>query len=323
MAGKEIKLKMRDNKEIYLYRWEPEEGTSIKGIVQVIHGMAEHGNRYERFAKALNKEGFIVYADDHRGHGKSAESIAALGYIADNDGFHTMVDDQQEINQYIRRENPDHSVFIFGHSMGSFISQRYMQLYGNTVEGVILSGTGGKPNLMMKAGIPLSGIIMKFKGRRGNGKLMNDLGFGAYNKQIPNCKTEFDWLSRDEEEVSKYVLDPYCGGIFPVSFYYDFLRGMCAIHKKENLNKIPKDLPVEIFSGDGDPVGAYGKGIVYLYNVLKELGVKNLNYKLYPGGRHELLNETNRDEVTKDLIEVLNRWALKAHDIETKVEVKS
>lgn len=309
MAGKEIKLKMKDNKEIYLYKWEPEPGVKVKGVVQVIHGMAEHANRYERFAKALNKEGFLVYADDHRGHGKSAEDINSLGYISDNDGFHTMVGDQQEINEYIRRENSEEKVFIFGHSMGSFLSQRYMELYGNTVDGVILSGTGGKPNLLMKAGIPLSGIIMKFKGRRGNGKLMNDLGFGAYNKQIENPKTDFDWLSRDEEEVSKYVADPYCGSVFPVSFYYDFLKGLGTIHKKENLKNIPKDLPIEIFSGDGDPVGEYGKGIVSLYNTLKALGVKNIKYKLYAGGRHEILNETNKEEVTKDIIEVLNRWA--------------
>lgn len=310
MSSKEIKLNMRDEKKVYLYKWVPQEGTRIKGVVQVIHGMAEHGTRYGRFAEALTNEGFIVYADDHRGHGKSAENLSNLGYISDNDGFHTMVHDQHEINQYIRRENPNQQVFIFGHSMGSFISQRYMEIYGDTVEGVILSGTGGKPNLMMKAGIPISGTLMKLKGRRGNGQLMNDLGFGTYNKQIENPKTEFDWLTRDEEEVSKYIMDPYCGGIFPVSFYYDFLRGMCAIHKKGNLNNIPKELPIEIFSGDADPVGNYGKGILSLVETLKGLHIKSLNYKLYSGGRHELLNETNREEVTKDLLEVFNKWAL-------------
>ena len=311
MAVEEVKLKMRDGKEIYLYKWEPKDKNIIKGVVQVIHGMAEHGMRYERFAEALNNEGFIVYADDHRGHGKSAESLSNLGYIADKDGFHTMVHDQWEVNQYIKKENPNNKVYIFGHSMGSFISQRYMEIYGGTIEGVILSGTGGKPNLMMKAGIPLSGSIMKLKGRKANGKLMNDIGFGSYNDHIENPKTDFDWLSRDEDEVAKYIMDPYCGGVFPVSFFYDFLKGMCSIHKKKNLEKIPKNLPIEIFSGDGDPVGNYGKGVVYLYETLKAQHIKNVNYKLYPGGRHELLNEINRDEVTKDIINVLNRWTLK------------
>lgn len=311
MAVEEVKLKMRDEKEVYLYKWEPKDKVIIKGVVQVIHGMAEHGMRYSRFAEELNKEGFIVYADDHRGHGKSAENLSNLGYIADKDGFHTMVHDQWEINQYIKKENPNNKVYIFGHSMGSFISQRYIEIYGGTIEGVILSGTGGKPNLMMKAGIPLSGSIMKIKGRKADGKLMNDIGFGSYNEHIENPKTDFDWLSRDEDEVAKYIMDPYCGGVFPVSFFYDFLKGMCSIHKKKNLEKIPKDLPIEIFSGDGDPVGNYGKGVVYLYETLKGQHIKNVNYKLYPGGRHELLNEINRDEVTNDIINVLNRWALK------------
>lgn len=313
---------MRDGKEIYLYKWAPVQGEIIKGVVQIIHGMAEHGLRYARFAEALVNEGFIVYADDHRGHGKSAESLSALGYIADVDGFHTMVHDQEEINKYIRGENTNEKVFIFGHSMGSFISQRYMELYGHTVQGVILSGTGGKPDLMKKAGIPLSGTIMRFKGRRAEGTLMNELGFGAYNKKIENPKTEFDWLSRDEEEVAKYILDTYCGGIFPVSFYYDFLRGMCAIHKKENLANIPKDVPIEIFSGDADPVGDYGQGILSLVETLKGLQIKSLNYKLYPGARHELLNEINRDEVTKDIIEVLNKWVIKGQPMEKSEATK-
>ncbi len=131
---------------------------------------------------------------------------------------------------------------------------------------------------------------------------------GNYNKLVENQKTKYDWLSRDEEEVEKYILDPYCGGVFPVSFFYDFLRGMKAIHKKDNLAGIPKNLSITMFSGDKDPVGNYGKGILSLVDTFKNLGIKNLSYKLYEGGRHEILNEINRDMVTEDIKECLNSW---------------
>jgi alpha-beta hydrolase superfamily lysophospholipase len=308
MNYKEKKLKMRDGKEIYLYRWEPEENIKPKAVVQVIHGMAEYGSRYDRFAKELIKDGFIVYADDHRGHGKSAESLSTLGYISDNDGFHTMVHDQSEINKFIKKENQGLDVYIFSHSMGSFIAQRYMEIYGDTVKGVILSGTGGKPNSMMNMGIFLSKTIMNLKGRRASGKLIDDLGFGNYNKMVENQNTKYDWLTRDDEEVEKYILDPYCGGEFPISFFYDFLKGMKAIHKKNNLDAIPKELHISIFSGDRDPVGNYGKGVLSLVSTFKKLGIVNLSHKLYEGGRHEILNEINREQVTEDVKLCLNSW---------------
>ena len=320
MAYKEYKLKMRDGKEIYLYKWNVEEGVAPKGVVQLIHGMAEYGSRYDRFAKELVSDGYIVYADDHRGHGKSADSMSDLGYISDNDGFHTMVHDQNEINKFIKSENEGLPVYIFGHSMGSFISQRYMELYGNTVDGVILSGTGGKPNATMSFGIFLSKMIMAMKGRKGSGALMDKIGFGNYNDKYETKRTKFDWLSRDEEEVDKYILDPYCGALFPISFFYDFLRGMKSIHKSENLNGIPKNLPIQIFSGDMDPVGNYGEGIKSLVSELTGLGIKNLNYKLYDGARHEIVNEINRDEVTSDVKSCLNKWiGSKAHKNEEEL----
>jgi len=319
MNYKEKKLKMRDGKEIYLYRWEPEENIKPKAVVQVIHGMAEYGSRYDRFAKELIKDGFIVYADDHRGHGKSAESLSTLGYISDNDGFHTMVHDQGEINKFIKKENQGLDVYIFSHSMGSFIAQRYMEIYGDTIKGVILSGTGGKPNSMMNMGIFLSKTIMNLKGRRASGKLIDDLGFGNYNKMVENQNTKYDWLTRDDDEVEKYILDPYCGGEFPISFFYDFLKGMKAIHKKDNLDAIPKELPISIFSGDKDPVGNYGKGILSLVNTFKNLGIVNLSHKLYEGGRHEI----NREQVTQDVKLSLNSWVQGDNYIRDEVSCSS
>lgn len=303
---KEYKLKMRDSKEVYLYKWDNVEKSDIKAVVHIVHGMAEHATRYDWFASELNKAGYVVYADDHRGHGKSADSISDQGYISDNDGFHTMVDDQNEIISYIKNDMPNKKVYIFGHSMGSFISQRFMEKYGNTVSGVILSGSNGKRGLELEAGIIICRIMMAISGRHGSGKIADNLSFGSYNDKYENSRTKFDWLSRDSEEVDKYILDPYCGAVFPISFFYDFLKGLKTIHTKENLNNIPKELPVRIISGTMDPVGNYGEGVLNLVETMKNLNIKDLSYKLYKGARHELTNEINKQEVADDVIEWLN-----------------
>lgn len=301
MAYEQKILKMRDDEEVYLYKWEPKEGIKTKGIVQIAHGMAEHGSRYFRFAEALNKDGFIVYANDHRGHGKSAEDLSALGYISDKDGFHTMVYDLKEINEFIAKEHGNMPIFLFSHSMGSFLSQRYIQLFGDSIKGVVLSGTGGKKGKILNIAIMLSGVIMKLKGRRAKGDLIDRLTFGSYNKGIKDVKTKFDWLSRDDEEVDKYLADSYCGSVFPASFFYDFYIGLKTIYRQNNINKVPKNLPIFILSGDADPVGEYGKGVLRLVDMYRQLEIKDLCYKLYKGGRHEMLNEINREEVIEDI----------------------
>lgn len=317
MSYNEFKLRMRDGKELNIHKWTIDDEVKPRGVIQIIHGMAEHGKRYDRFARELLKEGYVVYADDHRGHGKSADSIKDLGYICDKDGFHTMVHDENEINQFIKKENPGLKVYVFGHSMGSFLSQRYMELYGDTIDGVILSGTNGKPSVTMKSGIILSWILMMFTGRKGSGKVMDKAGFGNYNDKYEKVRTQYDWLSRDEAEVDKYIEDSFCGGIFPVSFFYDFLRGLSAIHKKKNLSGINPKVPVQIISGDMDPVGFYGEGVKALYRELQQLGVENVNCRLYEGARHEILNEINRDEVTSDIIKCLNTWTgIQCHESE-------
>lgn len=294
----------KDNIYINTYKWIPEN--KIRGVVQIAHGMSESAIRYEYFTKKLTDAGFLVYANDHRGHGKSSTSIEALGYISDNDGFQDMVEDMKQLTGIIKKENPNRKLILLGHSMGSFLAQRYIQLYGNELTAVILSGTNGKQPPIINFGILLSKAIMNFKGRGYKSNLIDNLAFGTYNNKFKPNNTKFDWLSRDEREVQKYIADPYCGNLFPVSFFYDFFNGMKIIHKEENLKSIPKDLPIYIFAGDCDPVGNYGKGIKNLHKAYTALGLKNLDYKLYPGGRHEMLNEINKDEVITDIIQWLN-----------------
>lgn len=305
MIVENFTFKSSDNREIFVYKWTPEEVTA-KGIVQIAHGMAEHAERYDRFARFLCKEGFIVYANDHRGHGKSAGSIDGLGYLADEDGFDLLVQDMKTLSSIIKNDNPYLPLFLFGHSMGSFAAQRYLMLEGIDLKGLILSGSNGKQGIMLKMGAYFAKREIKKHGRRFISERLDRLIFSSYNKNFQPSRTSFDWLSRDDREVDKYIKDPYCGTIFTAGFFYDFLGGLIEIEDKRNLPLIARDIPIYILSGDMDPVGKFGKGVMNLYKAYKDLGVEDVKYKLYPGGRHEILNETNREEVMDDILEWLN-----------------
>lgn len=304
---KTFKFKDKFEKEIHVYKWIPKDKTNIKGVVQIAHGMAETALRYDYFANKLTDEGYIVYANDHRGHGKTSENKEKLGFVGDSDGFFLMISDMKELNDIIREENKDLKIILFGHSMGSFLSQRYMQLYGDTIDGLILSGSNGKPKFITKVGKFIAKIEMKLKGRKAKSPLMDKLSFGGFNKRFPDAKTDYDWICGNEEEVKKYIEDDYCGFIETTSFYYDLINGIWSIHEGENFNNIRKDVPIYIFSGEDDPVGDFGKGVRNLYELYKGAGVYDLDYKLYKSGRHEMLNEKNKDEVIENIISWINK----------------
>lgn len=305
MINKHFVFRDEGGVEVFVYKWLPEEGFKIKGIVQIAHGMAEMAARYERFAAALTKAGYAVYANDHRGHGRTAGTVENVGYLGE-DGFNWMVKDMKQLNDIIREENPEIPVFLFGHSMGSILAQRYITLYGNSINGVILSGTSGKQGLMLDIGIRIAAGEVKKHGAKSRSEKLNKLTFASYNKEFKPTRTDFDWLSRDNKEVDKYIKDPFCGGIFTAGFFYDFLLGLKETHKKDNMKKIPVDLPIYLFSGEMDPVGKNCKTLYPLIKTYEKLGIKDVSYKFYKGGRHEMLNEINRDEVTNDTINWLN-----------------
>lgn len=296
-------MKAQDGKEIYIHCWDDVENP--RGIVQVFHGMAEHGKRYEDFARFLNQNGYIVYADDHRGHGKTAGAIEEIGYIG-FDGFNNIVLDEHELTESIKLKYPDIPIVILGHSFGSFIAQDYITRYSDEILGVILSGSSMKGGAEVVAGKALATIQKRIYNDRSKAMLLNLLSFGTYNKKIENPKSVFAWLSRDEEQVKKYDEDPMCGTLFTVGFYYYFLRALTEIYKPCKLLRIPKNLPIKIFSGAADPVGEYGVGVEKLYHMYKELGIRDLHIKLYPGARHEIINEINKEEVYKDILSWLN-----------------
>ena len=282
--------------ELNVYKWSPEG--EVLGVVQISHGMTENILRYDEFAKYLNNKGFIVYGHDHRGHGLTAKSKDELGYIADNEGFDWLVRDLYELMMMIKEENKGLPIYLFGHSMGSFVSQRFVELHGKEIDGLILSGSNGEPTKLAPIGIFLSNMEIKIFGRKHTSKMMDKLSFGDFNKKFKPNRTPYDWLC---SEVDKYIANEYCGFVCSASFYYDLLRGLRAIHKDENFSSIPKDLPIYILAGDMDPVGFFGKGIVNLYDKLKLTGVKDVEYKLYKNKRHEILNEDNKLEVMNDI----------------------
>lgn len=285
---------------IFVYKWIPNSEKDVKGVVQIAHGMAETAARYKRFAESLTKLGYAVYANDHRGHGRTAQSLEKVGILGE-DGFNWMVRDMKKLNDIIKTQYPGIPVILFGHSMGSMLAQKYIALHGDTIRGVILSGTSGRQGIMLDLGLIIAKSEIKKIGRDGKSQKMNNLTFKSYNNAFQPVRTDFDWLSRDNAEVDKYIKDPYCGGIFSAGFFYDFLKGLKEIHKKELMAKIPQDLPIFVVSGEMDPVGKNCSTVRSLIGEYKKLGIKDVTYKFYKGGRHEMLNEINRDEVTHDI----------------------
>ncbi len=286
-----------DNKEIFIREWLPE--TDAKAIIQIAHGMAEHSGRYEEFAEYLVSEGFGVYANDHRGHGQTEKDPEKLGYLADENGWQKVLDDLLMITENIRQDHPGIPVILLGHSFGSMLVRSYMIKYGDKTDGYIISGTNETKGLLLAAGKLISGLQGAIKGKKSPSKLMTTMSFGKFNSYFKPNKTEFDWLSRDEERNRNYVDDPFCGTVFSNGFFHDMLDMLDFLNK--NYSKSVTDKPVLMFSGSKDPVGDFGKAVKSVYNKLKQAGVKDLTLKLYEDGRHEMLNETNRKEVYKDI----------------------
>ncbi|HBE9444038.1 hydrolase, alpha/beta fold family protein [Clostridioides difficile] len=298
-------FKGEEGLDIYTYKWEDENIKNPKAVVQIAHGMAETAQRYETFAKVLTKNGYIVYINDHRGHGKTAKIIENVGHLAEKEGFRCLVEDMYTLTNIIKKENEDLPIYLFGHSMGSFASQRYIMDYSNNLSGLILCGSNGRQGIILNLAHMIINREIKKYGRRSRSNKINDLIFGGEIIRR-NEKTKFDWLSRDKEQVEKYINDPFCGVVCSCGFFYDLIQGLKEIEDKENLKKVPLDVPIYIISGDKDPIGKNGKGVLRLRDRYIKLGVKDVTCKLYKGGRHELLNEINKEEVFEDVICWLN-----------------
>ena len=292
-----------DESEIYLRKWLPE--CEPKGIIQIAHGMTEHAGVYTDFIDALLQAGYGVYAHDHKGHGKTVKSEEDYGHFEPDIGWSQVVSDVIFVSEMIKEEQSC-PLFLLGHSMGSFLSRRAVQLRGELYDGFLISGTGGNPGFLGVVGHKVATIEMKLRGAKAKSPMLNFLSFGNFNSNFKPNRTSFDWLSSDTNQVDKYIADPLCGFICTTSFYRELFSGVLEVNKLEEYKKTPKNLPIHIFSGDRDPVGDMGKGVKEVYENYKKCGVKDVTLRLYENGRHEMFHEVNRDEVFKDLISWLD-----------------
>jgi alpha-beta hydrolase superfamily lysophospholipase len=288
-----------DGIEIFVYKWLPDNKTP-KAVVQISHGMQEHAGRYVRLAKYLTDAGYGVYANDQRGHGKTALGADKLGYLEPGGWSHTVLV-IKGVTDIVKREYPKIPVFLLGHSWGSFLVQNYIEHWGSEIGGAILSGTHGK-DPMVKLGILLGKLIKKTKGPDATGGLLEKIAVGGLNKKFEPARTKKDWLSRDKVEVDQYIADPYCGKSFPNSFFLNLVELLNATWDTRNERNIPIELPIYLFSGSMDPVSKFTKTVDALVERYKKYGIKDVTYKYYKEARHETLNETNRSEVMNDLL---------------------
>ncbi len=290
--------------DVYARCWLPSDGA--KAIIQVAHGMAEHGERYEDFANYLCVKGLALFVNDHVGHGKSVKSDDDLGYFGEKNGWDAIVEDEKTLTELIKSEFPEIPVIFFGHSMGSFVAREYVRRYGKDerIKAAVFCGSSGK-NPASAIAIVIADTIAKIKGSKHRSKFIDKIAFGPYNKRTEN-RTAFDWLSTDKAEVDKYIADKYCGYLFTAAGYRDLFTLLNNVSGKDWYDSVYEYLPLLVISGEDDPVGTYGKGIKEIYNNLVASGKKDVTIKLYPGMRHEILNEVDRVQV----YEYIASWVL-------------
>ncbi len=298
---KEGRFASSDKTNTIVYkRWMDEE-VPVRAILQLSHGMCEYVDRYDGFAAFMARHGFVVYANNHLGHGKSAKTMDDLGYFGPKEGYRFLVQDLYKMTCIAKKENPGLPVVLLGHSMGSFIARLYLASFSKQVDAAVLVGTAGK-NPLEKTGTALINGIVRVRGGRFRSRFLQKIGFGAYNKKIPNHQTDSDWISRERQVIQKYEADPYCKFIFTAAAFKDLFTMLKLASSQQWPYRIRKDLPILLLAGDMDPVGNYGKGVKEVYQKLKNAGVQDVKMKLYKGARHEILNETNQDEVYADIL---------------------
>ena len=291
--------------KIHAVRWIPDIEKPAC-ILQIVHGMAEYIDRYDDFARFLADRGMLVVGDDHLGHGKSVPPGKPYGYFCKEDAPTVLVRDEHRLKKIMQEQYAGIPYIILGHSMGSFITRNYLIKYGTGIEGAIIVGTGMQPKPVLMCALALAAVQNMIFGADHVSKLINMLSFGAYNKRIKSPKTSFDWLSRNEDNVLKYMRDPMCGFTFTVNGFQTLFKLIYNLHDIEKISKMPKNLPIFFLSGADDPVGDYGRSVELVYQSYKEAGLENVQIKLYPGDRHEILNEVDKENVYGDIY----RWIL-------------
>ena len=274
-----------------------------RAVVQIVHGMCEYFGRYEDYAKTLAEAGILVVGHDHLGHGNTAPTPDDLGFTAKGGGADFLVEDVFALTEKVKEDYPDAPVILFGHSMGSFIAREVLARHGDAYRAAIICGTGG-PEAPAGAGKAMAKTIMTFRGERHRSKMLKNIAFAGYYKMTEKGEPVNAWLTHDKAVVDKYNNDPFCAYIFTVRAYYDLFTLVAWANAKDWAGKLPKDLPVLVTAGEEDPVGAFGKGPRTVADRMTGAGMKNVTLKMFPGMRHEILNEIGKEKVYREL----NEW---------------
>ena len=290
--------------QLHGMRWEP-DGGSVRAVLQICHGVAEHIARYDAFARYLNDLGIAVVGHDHLGHGLSLPEGSTPVYFGEGNTWNTVVDDIYVLHQRIRLWYPDVPLYIMGHSMGSFLTRTYLIRYPGTVKAAVIMGTGWQPKAVIAGGMAVAKAVGAVVGENGTSDLVTNLAFGAYNKLFAPNRTSCDWLSADEGNVDAYMADPLCGADATVGLFRQMLSGIRFNQKLSNLRQMDPRIPVLFVAGEKDPVGDCGNGVRRTYQEFRRAGVQDCTLKLYPGLRHEILNEKAQQQ---QIFEDIGQW---------------
>lgn len=290
------------NTEIHTIEWKPEG--EVKAVLQICHGMVEYIRRYDEFAQFLCDRGYYVVGNDHLGHGKSIQAKSEYGFFNEKYGNACVLGDMHTLRQRTAKKYPGVPYFMLGHSMGSTLLRQYIQMYGNGLSGAVLMGVAAdhkKAELLL--GKRLCRVLAAFRGWHYRSKMVDKLVMGSFNKKFKPARTRADWITSDNDHLDVYVSDPLCSFVSTVNAYYNIFSGMIGTQRKESVYMIPKGLPILFMSGADDPVGGFGKGVRKIYEKYRAAGIQDVALRLYTGDRHELLNETDREQVYEDLLE--------------------
>ena len=285
--------------QIHVRRCTPD--AAPRGIVQLAHGICEYIDRYDAFAEYLASKGFLVVGNDHLGHGKSFSDEDDMGFFAESAGWELAVNDMHRLYQMTAEEFPDLPYFLFGHSMGSFLARTYIIKYPTELTGAVICGTGQQSSALIQSGRKIGRAEIKRKGEKYRSQLLNNVAFGSYNSGFDEKRTPFDWLTRDAAVVDAYIADPLCGFVPTAGLFTDMMDGIAYISRSSNQERMDPALPVLFISGDKDPVGENGKGVLKAYVSFLNAGMKDVTLKLYHDCRHEILNELCREQVMGDV----------------------
>ena len=286
--------------QIHAIEWIPKD--EVRGVLQIAHGMVEFIDRYDRFATYMASKGFYVVGNDHLGHGKSVTDESQLGYFAEHNGIFCVVDDMEQLRRDTEQKYPDVPYFILGHSMGSFLVRMFIEKYGEGLAGAIVMGTGYQQTATLNMAIGLTSVFQRSRGGHYRSTTINNMALGSYNASFEPARTKNDWLTKDEAIVDAYNANPLNSFIFTINGYYNLFRCMRYIQRQQNVNRIPKNLPILVVSGAQDPVGEFGKGPRTVAESFLKAGIHDVTLKLYPGDRHEILNELDKKKVDRDLL---------------------